>query len=692
MQNQNITGEYLRAGLALVPIPSGTKGPTAPGWNLRANCITDPADAHRLAGLNVGLAHRYSGTCSVDIDDEEQATPWLASHGIAIADLVTAPAAVRVSSGRKGRGRLTYRLPAGVEWLPTLKPHGSGLELRCATKDGASTVQDVLPPSIHPETGRPYIWCGDWRALPTLPDPVLALWRKLSTEPRQRADTGAAPVSHARDHEVIEGGRNDFLTSRAGAIRRAGFAADAIELALLATNAAKCSPPLPENEVRAIARSVAKYEAPPDIVVDAEATAARLALLSGFEYDQKRKEEAERLGIRVATLDNAVAAKRPKESSTGTAGGTSPLFPKDEPCTSPVAVSDLLGELYAVYQRHVICDEASRIGFVLWTAWTWVVDAGYCAPILGVLSPEPRCGKSTALSVLRRLVYRPLAASNLTPAVMFRAVDAWKPTLLIDEGDTFLRENEELRGIINSGHTRDTAFVLRTVGDDHEPAQFNTFAAKAIAMIGKPPATIMDRMVAVWLRRKLNTEKVPRLPPAAVFTAIRSRLARFAADNLGPLHTAEPELPECLNDRQADGWRPLLAIADLGGDVWSLGARHAAKMLSGAEQAVHESYGTQLLTDIRAAFEEQAADKIQTVGLVHHLVSDPERPWSTLKAGRPLDARRLATMLAPYGVTSKTLRIGTTTAKGYARDQFTDAWTRYTPSAAPSGGSGCVTA
>lgn len=177
-------GDYVRAGWVLVPIPAGTKGPRTKGWNTREQCITTVGQCDRLRG-NVGLAHAFSKTCCLDVDDVEKARDWLAGHGIDLDGLLRAPDAVRISSGRPGRAKLLYRLPNGVPPLPTKSPVAeAGLELRCATADGR-TVQDVLPPSIHPDTGEAYIWeLGDplvasWSDPPVLPPELLALWQSL---------------------------------------------------------------------------------------------------------------------------------------------------------------------------------------------------------------------------------------------------------------------------------------------------------------------------------------------------------------------------------------------------------------------------------------------------------------------------------------------------------------------------------
>ena len=185
--------EYVAHGWRLCAIPRGTKGPRTLGWNTAEKAIADPGAAAHLPGA--GLLHALSGTAALDLDDLAGAAEWLAVHGIDLGDLLEDEDAVQIRSGRPNRGKLLYALPDGVAPLRTLKvaPDGRVLfELRCASADGES-VQDVLPPSQHPETGQPYTWAGagDWRRLPPLPAPLLALWRSLAAKPA--AVPAAAP-------------------------------------------------------------------------------------------------------------------------------------------------------------------------------------------------------------------------------------------------------------------------------------------------------------------------------------------------------------------------------------------------------------------------------------------------------------------------------------------------------------------
>ena len=167
--------DYARAGWKLCAVPIGTKGPTNFGWN------TKPIPPDALDGLDgAGLLHVLSGTCCLDLDNLSAARQWLGERGVNVDALLQADDAVRIDSGRPNRAKLLYRMKVP---LRTFKPKNSGLELRCATREGKS-VQDVLPPSIHPDTKKPYQWlcgiAGDWRTLPAIPAGLLTVWRSLT--------------------------------------------------------------------------------------------------------------------------------------------------------------------------------------------------------------------------------------------------------------------------------------------------------------------------------------------------------------------------------------------------------------------------------------------------------------------------------------------------------------------------------
>ena len=183
---------YIRHGWSLVPIPQGTKGPRTPGWNKKENALRSQADLPQNFGI--GLAHAYSGTMALDIDNWQATQALLNDHGINLIDFYNDPDAVIIESGKQGHGKLLYKMPTGLT-LPSKKVIHGGIvayELRCATANGL-TVQDVLPPSIHPETRMPYRWAGrgSWDQLPIIPDALLALWQNfLKKEQTRNLSTG----------------------------------------------------------------------------------------------------------------------------------------------------------------------------------------------------------------------------------------------------------------------------------------------------------------------------------------------------------------------------------------------------------------------------------------------------------------------------------------------------------------------
>ncbi len=191
--------EYVRHSLAVCAIPLGRKGPTTRGWNLLENAITCPIAADALTG-NIGVLHAWSGTMAMDVDDWGAALEWLLARGLNLVQLFSAPDRVEIVSGRAGRAKLLFRLPASIDGpVQTLQVKGDNtkmiLELRCADSGGKS-VQDVLPPSIHPDTGKPYQWGGpgDWRNLPLIPDALLQIWRDELTK-RQKGSAPEGPLA-----------------------------------------------------------------------------------------------------------------------------------------------------------------------------------------------------------------------------------------------------------------------------------------------------------------------------------------------------------------------------------------------------------------------------------------------------------------------------------------------------------------
>lgn len=360
--------------------------------------------------------------------------------------------------------------------------------------------------------------------------------------------------------------------------------------------------------------------------------------------------------------------------------GRAITFSEIEEWPHRVDADELLTNIMDEIKKYVVLHNYDAIATALFVLFTYLFQSSTCCPILAAQSPEKRCGKTTWMSILSFLVKNSLAASNISPAALFRVVEKYMPTLLIDEADSFLKENEELRGVLNSGHTRATAFVIRTTGDDHEPKQFSTWGPKVIALIGKLPDTLSDRSIIINLRRKKSDETVERLrvDQATEFEVLKSKSLRWASDYSEAVRKKDPDIPAGLHDRAADNWRPLLAIADLAGGEWPKMARETALKLSGAELG-EDTAVIMLLQDMKILFE-QHGNRLPTVTIIEGLCKNEERPWTTWNRGKPVSPRQIARLLQPFGILPKTIRQGIETSKGYEKDSFLDTFHRYLPS------------
>ena len=441
-----------------------------------------------------------------------------------------------------------------------------------------------------------------------------------------------------------------------------------------------------------------------------KAAIEQLAKLDPLAYDRVRKAEAQRLGVRVNTLDDAVAAARKRmgldDADEDGKQGKAIEFEEVEPWPSTVDGAQLLDDLVSIIRRFVVLPPHGAEAMALWIAHTYLLDAAEHTPRLVLSSPVLRCGKSTTFDMMAELVHRPQPAASVTPAAMFRLIEAYAPCIMLDELDALLEKDQtgDIRGLINAGHSRAAAKVIRTVGEDFEPRSFSVWAPMAMALIGsleKRWGTVADRAVVIPMQRKSPSVRLPRLRSGKKeFAQLRRQIVRWADDHKERLQGAEPDMPEALNDRAADNWRPLFAIAAAVGGTWPEKARKAALGLSGSEAGVSveaDGAGVRLLSDIRGIFTELSSDRITTAELIQKLtaIDDPEAPWAEWNSrsgwmDKQIKARQIAKLLKPFGIKPGTVRLpDDTTPKGYMRKDFEAAFASYLPAAyIPSPGNG----
>jgi hypothetical protein len=350
--------------------------------------------------------------------------------------------------------------------------------------------------------------------------------------------------------------------------------------------------------------------------------------------------------------------------------------------------SALLEETREALRRYVILpSDKAAVAVTLWIAATHAAPSWNTAARLVIRAPEKRCGKSRLLDIIEAICHRPIMTVNASPSAIYRLIGSAQgdpPTVLIDEADTIFGDHagphEDLRGLLNAGHQRGRP-ALRWDVNTRSVEELDTYAMAALAGIGRLPDTIEDRAVIIKMRRRAPNETVQpyRLRrDAPPLNQLRGRLHQWARKHHQQLTRAVPEMP--LEDRAADTWEALIAIADQAGGPWPDLARAAAVTLTG-EADEDDSVATQLLADCRRAFAGRAM--IRTDELLVTLKGDLEAPWSTY-GPNGLTPRSLAKILKEFGITSHNLRQDGTQSKGYRAGEFTDAWARYLPLEPPT--------
>jgi hypothetical protein len=355
-----------------------------------------------------------------------------------------------------------------------------------------------------------------------------------------------------------------------------------------------------------------------------------------------------------------------------------------EPADHPVDGAAVLEEIVAVLNRYIVLPhESAAVAITLWIVHTYLMDSWGVTPLLALSSPTKRCGKTTLLRIVEKLVRRALAASGVSAAAIYRIVEEHEPTLLIDEMDS-MKENEDLRGVLNSGHTRDLAFIIRCVGEgaNVEPRRFSTWCPKVLAHIGRLPGTLEDRAVQIQMRRKLPGEcrdRIRRRDLEAHLAPLRRKLARWAQD----VTVADPVMPDALDDRALDNWEPLISISDAVGGRWPELARAAALAISNdrEDDEATENAGLLVLTDLRLLLDTGVLDGEQGVAgdaACEALRKMEERPWATWGRGRDgLLPVNLATLLRPFKVKSKQVRLDGKVVRRYPTEPLREAMARY---------------
>ncbi len=438
----------------------------------------------------------------------------------------------------------------------------------------------------------------------------------------------------------------------------------------------------------------------------------QLASLPPADYDRARKAEAKRLGIRVETLDAEVAKCR--QLSDEAAALRSALSTLHSPLVwpEPVDGAQVLDQVSSRFSLYVKLPPGAADALALWDGHSHAFAAFALSPRLNLSSPESGCGKTTTLDLLAAMTPRPLRTESLTAPVLFRLVDQQQPILLLDEVDTFLPQDEELRGLLNAGHKRGGC-AYRCEGSGNAVRAFKAFAPAVLSGIGPLPATLHDRSICIHLVKAEENEVTAHFDDlhAEIEIELCRKLARWTKDNFAAIQACDPPMPKAAFNRLGDNWRPLFAIAQIAGGYWPARALAAFTHLSarstqsintisqlteltpvsstplsdGPNSQLSTLDSQLLLSAIRDIFAQSGATRLSSKHLVTALTLLPDRPWSNSlihQSTNPsirLTATWLGRRLSRFGIHPHNIQVDGRQSKGYDLADFTAAFSRFLP-------------
>ena len=632
--------DYMSRSWQPLPVLLGSKKPIGNRWQ-NFTCTEAELERHFSDSVNIGLllGPASSGLVDVDVD---------AAEAVCLAP--TFLPETYCISGREGKPDSHFWFYSNV----TYEKFNDPVDGSCLVEIRSKGQQTVVPPSRHPDGGV-YYWTKDGDPAKVDPGDL-------------RSFVAALAACSLISRYWFEGTRHQISLALAGLLLTGGKSEEAATLFIQSAADAAGDEEAAKRveDVRTTAAALARK----DNVV------GRSALAKLLPGDGKKITEK---------LVEWLRLKFKQKKTERPAQGQAIELQSPEPWPDPVDGSQLIYDIGSACRRFVVVSGAALVAEALWIIHAHSYDCFAISPILAILSPTMRCGKSLNQIVISTMLPKVLTVSNITPQALFRTIEKFAPVLILDEADTWLDVDEQMRGVLNSGHWRNTAYVVRATGDTHEPRKFRTWCPKSIALIGQLPHTLMDRSIVVPMMRKTRDHRVERFSFAKQYpelNVLARKIARWVQDHEDELRNHDPDVPETLDDRARDNWRVLISIADVAGEPWPKWARLAARHLGNGHG--EESESVEILKDLRRLFHSRVdkevaelIEKLSSKDIMEKLIELPDRPWGDYNHGRGITQRQIAMMLKGFGIHPETIRLGDTTVKGYKGADFSDAFSRY---------------
>jgi len=343
---------------------------------------------------------------------------------------------------------------------------------------------------------------------------------------------------------------------------------------------------------------------------------------------------------------------------------------KVEPWPEPVDTRELLDATAKKISRHVaLIRQEQCIIVTLWIGYDWIHDLLSFSTFLVVASPEEDSGKSTLSDVVKFLARKGWTITEPTGPTIYRTVDEFAPTLIIDEGTSLFARKSDVRSILNASAKRGT-YIPRN-GYNYDP-----YCPKVINAIEESKTTLPRDL----LSRSLIIRMFPALPGETSdepvvdddeFRELRRKWSRWVDDNGKAIVNAKPRLSTA--NRFKSNLRPLLAIAELAGEQWAEDARKAAEFI--LRGAYEPTWTVRLLATMDAMFQEQlnkgtSEDKVEiaSLALMMRLLTDPLSPWHEYKTAHrfgKVSQNQIAALLKPLGICPRDVGPTKRRVKGY---------------------------
>lgn len=311
----------------------------------------------------------------------------------------------------------------------------------------------------------------------------------------------------------------------------------------------------------------------------------------------------------------------------------------------------------------------------VWAAHTHAYEAFDFTPRLAILSMKPASGKSRVLRTTGLLCARPKTMTNFTDALLARMAGK-RQTLLLDETDTIFRTSQsapKMQAVINDG------FQAEGTNDkcagSTEVVETSIFCPMALAGLRDFPPAVMTRSIVIRMEARRPEQRIGQFYSrlhVPLGKAIGDALGSWVKANAGELGEAWPDLPDDMEDREADCWSALFAVADVAGEEWPRKIREACQEIRhGIAAEPQESPLVRLLRDIQRVW---TGERLSSSTLCGRLLALPDAPWVS-RWPDIAAPRELATMLRGADITPRKMRIdGDRPVQGYDKADFVSVW------------------